>query len=406
MRNRSSYVKGVAVLVAIALLVGVLGTPIPTIAASPGEAIGNVGKGICWVLTLGVCIYFLPIGEPFGTAPPMPITTTCTSPKLMAPPQFLSVPRGAAKYPFDGICTSPQKPGEQMKYRWEGSWSPSETDPNKPNASESITLTNYEPFIPDREPGGRIFMYWTARCSRDPWIDPQEAICRRHGEFIPDDLRTVAPDLHGHPFPRSATVIPPAEKQRLYAKYLERNSPASTRVNPNYKALVPSDDMFIIVTPAPNDRVQQGQVVVKVTPPKVGMTQVTQLEFAWLDAPPNQPYVNNFAVDTNSLLQGYPVPQQVTRGNSGRWKVRARASGKAVPGPWSFPVEFRLFLTQPTQSQKQAPPMVQQAPLPPSSVTQAPAPNSAPPQMRRSPFMTRGVEEKAGEAPAESDKKP
>lgn len=183
----------------------------------------------------------------------------------------------------------------------------------------------------------------------------------------------------------------------------------AANVNPLTKAPVPSDDMFTMVTPVWNDRVQQGQVVVKVTPPKIGMTQVTQLEFTWLDGPPTQPYVNNFAVDTNSLLQGYLVPQQITRGNSGRWKVRVRASGKAVPGPWSFPVEFQLFLTQPTQSQQHTPP-------PSSSVMQAPASSgSAASQMKRSPsmIMPRGIEEEAGkkgnltvDEPAKTEKRP
>lgn len=214
--------------------------------------------------------------------------------------------------------------------------------------------------------------------------------------------------------------------------------------------------MFTIVRPVWNDHVQQGQVVVKVTPPKVGMTQVTQLEFKWLDAPPAwcgkppcPPYVNQFPIDTPLLLQGYQVPGAVTRGHMGRWEVRAQASGKAVPGPWSFPVQFQLFLTQPTQSQQQAPapsPVQQTAPLPsssvtqapplmmqqalppsspveqpspvpqaapvPSSVIQAPPPSSPATQMRRSPsmIMPRGVDEKESGSktaePNEPAKKP
>lgn len=110
-------------------------------------------------------------------------------------------------------------------------------------------------------------------------------------------------------------------------------------------------------------------------------------------------------------------------------------------------MQFQLFLTQPTQSQRLTPPpMVQQAPLPSSSVTQAPPPmmQQAPPpsspvvrpspvtqtapmppsviqapppssagtQMRRSPsmIMPRGVEEKeaSSEVPESSEpaKKP
>jgi hypothetical protein len=155
------------------------------------------------------------------------------------------------------------------------------------------------------------------------------------------------------------------------------------------------------------------------------MTQVTQLEFRWLDAPPDKPYVNPVIVDTTQLLQGYQVDPPVTRGHEGRWEVRARSSGKAVPGPWSFPVQFRLFLTQPTQSRKQTSPVQQTTPLPsssvtapspvqqtaplPSSVMQAPAPSSAATQMQRSPFMSRGVDKKGGKEgnePVETEKKP
>jgi hypothetical protein len=130
------------------------------------------------------------------------------------------------------------------------------------------------------------------------------------------------------------------------------------------------DDMFTITKPASGDRVQQGQLTIAAMSPKVGMTAVTELELKWLDAPPNQaqsyPYTTVFSVDTAKLLQGYPVAQIVTGGYGGRWQVRARASMKAVPAPWSFPVQFQLVVTEPT-------PSMQQAPLPGSSITHAPS---------------------------------
>lgn len=202
-------------------------------------------------------------------------------------------------------------------------------------------------------------------------------------------------------------------------------SPAATKVNPLVKG--PTDDMFTITKPVWNDRVQQGNLIVAAKQPKIGMTPVTELEFKWLDAPKNQPYVNKFPVDTPKLLKGYPINQQVTRGHDGRWEVRARISGKTPPGPWSFPVQFQLFLTQPTQSRKKASPVQQTAPLPstsvtqpspvpqtsplpPSSAMQAPAQGgSAPTQMRRSSSMIipRGVEENESVEPApETEKKP
>lgn len=154
-------------------------------------------------------------------------------------------------------------------------------------------------------------------------------------------------------------------------------NPSAQAVNLLIKAPPPADDMFTIIRPATGDRVQQGQLVVTAMPPKVGMTAVTELEIKWLEAPPNQansyPYTTVFSVDTSQLLQGYPVAQIVTGGYAGRWQVRARSSMKAVPGPWSFPVQFQLIFTQATQSQKQAPSPMQQAPLPGSSVLQAPS---------------------------------
>jgi hypothetical protein len=297
----------------------------------------------------------------------------------------------------------------------EGSWSPSETDPNKPNASESIEITGFEPFIPLRAPGGRIFMYWAARCKQDPWLQPVGGNCRLTGVVIPDDLRQAVPDLQILNFPKTENMIAAADRQRLYAQYLRLNSAvAGTQRIPG--VMGQTDDMFTITNPLRNAIVQQGQLFVKADLPKIGATQMTELEFRWLDAPKNQPYVNIFAVDTPKLLQGYPVAQAVTRGNVGRWEVRARASGKAVPGPWSLPVQFKLFLTQPTQSQQQSSPVQQTSPLPSSIVVQpspvpqtAPAPSSsvmqaptssssATTQMRRSSSMVmpRGVEKEAG----------
>jgi hypothetical protein len=133
-----------------------------------------------------------------------------------------------------------------------------------------------------------------------------------------------------------------------------------------------------------------------------------------MDAPANQPYVSTFAVETPKLLQGYPIDQRMTQGRTGRWEVRARIAAQPTPGPWSFSVPFQLFVIQPVQSQQPAPPLVQQAPMPSSSVTQQPS-SGATTQMKRSGsiIMPRGIEEKGGkednqtvEGPAKMEKKP
>ena len=96
--------------------------------------------------------------KPFSAEEAPPVAATCTPPTLSGQPQFLSMPKGSAKYPFSGGCSRADQPGIQLKYRWEGSWTPAETNPNKPNASESIEIIGYEPFIPGRAPGGKIYM--------------------------------------------------------------------------------------------------------------------------------------------------------------------------------------------------------------------------------------------------------
>jgi hypothetical protein len=390
-------------LVVVAALAGFL----LAAAGTPNRAEANAANVLCNVFTLGIASALGACITPFGTTPadPTPVPTQCTPPRLTGFPQFLRTPPGTAKYLFDGTCSNPaQLPGAQLAYRWEGSWSPSEQDPNKPNASESITITGYEPFIPDRAPGGRLFMYWTARCNRDPWLSAEGASCQRLGAFIPDDLRQVTPDLQATSFPRTRDAIPANDRPRLYAEYQRFNSPAKTRVLPGVLAPVTTNDMFTITKPGENDRVVQGQMIVAAMQPKVGMTPVTELEFRWLDAPNNQPYVNTFVVDTPKLLQGYPVDPRVTRGNVGRWEVRARISGQAVPGPWSLPVRFQLLLTQPTQSQPFMAP--QTTPLPSSSVVQPPPQGGGPatqmivpptaPSQRRLLIQPRGTEGQGG----------
>lgn len=212
--------------------------------------------------------------------------------------------------------------------------------------------------------------------------------------------------------------------------------PPAVPMNPQAKHMRVPKDMFVITRPVAGDRVGQGRLIIAATKPEVGWTSVTEVELRYLDAPPTQrdsyPYVTLFSVDTETLVQGYPVAHIVTGAYSGRWQVRARSSMKTPPGPWSNPVQFQLFQLQPTPSGKQtspiqqtaplpssavtAPSPVQQtAPLPPPSVMQPPATSSAPTQMNRSSsmFRSRGVEEKGGsesnqtvDLPAETKQKP
>jgi hypothetical protein len=165
--------------------------------------------------------------------------------------------------------------------------------------------------------------------------------------------------------------------------------PLAKPLSPQTKNMMIPDDMFVITRPVAGDRLSQGQLVIAATKPKVGWTNVTELELKYLDAPPNQadayPYTTVFSVDTTTLLQGYSVAPIVT-GYNGRWQVRARSAMKPTPGPWSVPVPFQMVNAQ-TQS-----PMLQ-APKPNAPITQTPAPRTG-----MAPLMIRprGTDEKAG----------
>ena len=180
---------------------------------------------------------------------------------------------------------------------------------------------------------------------------------------------------------------PSAPVMKLPGPLVQGPSPA-TPINPQTKNMMIPDDMFSIIRPASGDRVQSGQLIIRATPPKVGATNVTELELSYLDAPAAQrnsyPYVTVFSVDTLKLLQGFPVAPIVTGDYKGRWQVRARSSMKGVPGPWSLPVQFQLIVPQATQSQ-------QQGPLPGSSVLQTPSQNTgAPPMVVHPPARSSG----------------
>ncbi|MFZ1744913.1 MAG: hypothetical protein WBO24_01800 [Nitrospirales bacterium] len=215
----------------LTLMLAVPGAPIP--------AKGDGFEVICNIFTLGssecnnVGHKLLPPNP--SAAPTVPVN--CSKPVMTVAPRFLNDPKGAAKYPFSANCNSPARPGI-MKITWEGSWTPSETRRDRPNASETLTITGYEPFIPGRDPGGKIIMYWTASCTEDPWL--QGGTCRRFGGYVPDDLREAFPNIDRQSFPRTAKSLSTSLRQQLVKNYQRANSPASLSVknrNENIQAM-------------------------------------------------------------------------------------------------------------------------------------------------------------------------
>ena len=145
--------------------------------------------------------------------PPVPIT--CSNAVMTTAPKFLSTPKGSARYPFLMKCTSGERAG-LMLFTWEGRWNPSETRQDRPNAVETLNIEGWEPFIPGRT-GGKLFMYWTARCTEDPWI--QGGTCHRYGGYVPDDLRDAFPNIDGRTFPLTENSISPSLRQQLVKDY-------------------------------------------------------------------------------------------------------------------------------------------------------------------------------------------
>ena len=263
MRLRRGYMRAVVLFTASVLLAGVLGTPLPTAAVTPGEA----GKDICRVVTFGLCWIYFPEELSVNPAPPQPIK--CTQARFVGPPGFLTKPIMTVKYQFHGSCSRADLPNAPaLNYRVEGSWTPGERDPNKPNASESLTMTGYEPYLPNRAPGGRIFMYWTARCEGEPWLSPdgvpEGKNCRDRRFYLPDDLVDKFIDLIPlWTFPRSRDAIPQHDRPQLYARYLQLTSPATTSANPLVKKQPSSVQQ---TTPVPSSAVTAPSPILQTAP--------------------------------------------------------------------------------------------------------------------------------------------
>lgn len=200
---------------------------------------------IVGILTLGIASSICPQEHSVRPAPAPPEPMRCTPAWFAGPPTFFTKQIMTVKYIFHGSCSRADMPNAPaLNYRLEGSWTPGVTNPNQQNASEALELTGYEPYIPDRAPGGRIFMYWTARCDREPWLSPEGEKyenCRDRRFYLPDDLVGKVTDLQPLGnfgfliFPRSRNAIPAGDRQQLYARYLQLTSPA-TKVNPRVKA--------------------------------------------------------------------------------------------------------------------------------------------------------------------------
>lgn len=189
-------------------------------------------------------------------------------------PTFASNPPGFASYPFEEECPVLLREGQYhngvIHLYFEGRWNPSETRQDRPNAVETLFIENYEQFFPNRQMKGpgerRIFVYWTARCTKDPWL--QGGTCQRLGEYVPSDVREAFPsEIEDKPFPLTGNSISPKLKQQLIKQYQTANQSfvARTQRPQNTQSMMAGPQSEIVMqsqrTQAMAVQPQQSQVI-------------------------------------------------------------------------------------------------------------------------------------------------
>lgn len=210
----------------------------------------------------------------------------CPGPVMKKPATFASNPPGFASYPFEEQCPVELQTGQYhhgvIHLYFEGRWNPSETRQDRPNAVETLFIENYEQFFPNRQMKGpgerRIFVYWTARCTKDPWL--QGGTCQRLGEYVPSDVREAFPRvIEDMPFPITKDSLSAKLKQQLIEQYRAANQPGSARMSNRQRiqSMMTQPQQSPIVQQAPPT---QAMVVQPQPPPVVTQSQAAQAQAA------------------------------------------------------------------------------------------------------------------------------
>jgi hypothetical protein len=313
-------------------------------------------------------------GPVVGTGRPSRPVLECTAPQLNGLPQFDQPPPRSAVYTFSGTCTVADRPG-QLTYRVTGTWTPSETSDDRANASEVTEITGYEAFLRDRAPEGRIYMTFSARCNKDPWLYGDIANCRPFGAYIPDDLAHAVPGLATqYLFPSTRDIIPPSDRRRLLAEYRRVNgilpgltpetgirqnaarmdvqTPRSqavpaARAAPGIAQSVPP----ALVEPARGAQAPLGQLRLRIEPPGRGSTEA-EVAFKWLSHPMGVVQLFTWQVPIDQLVAGVIVPASATEGHIGYWEVQVRV---AAPFESQWSPKVWIELTSPPPATKLRP---------------------------------------------------
>src|SRR3954469_9277100 len=88
--------------------------------------------------------------KPYGEAPAPVVELDCVNPNLAAgSPIFKTAPKGFAEYSFRGLCNVKNQQS-YVSYCVSCTWTPTETDPHKANASESYNIQLNQEVWPSR----------------------------------------------------------------------------------------------------------------------------------------------------------------------------------------------------------------------------------------------------------------
>ncbi len=339
--------------------------------------------------------------KPYGEAPPLQVELDCGNPSLASgSPLFRTAPAGFAEYSFRGLCKGVNQQ-TYVSYWVSGTWTPTETDPRKANASESYNIQLNKDVWPSRDPGtrgeGSVVFIFGAHCNIDPWLNPGTANCTPVGDNVPDDVRRAWPALAAARFPRSRNGIPDQQRGRLLAEY-QRINPVRVAATPRvgnakldakvieaspYGTATKTPGMprpagFVaeatphpgrqtmaapdaraqakiappeIVLPAPGSQMGHGQLRVQVRAPVGSDNAVAEVEFSWLEPrqrtpsatpPAAAPATVVWKVPMAQLARGAIVPPADSPTRTGPWLVKVRSGA----GAWSTGVSFNFSAPQ------------------------------------------------------------
>ena len=284
-------------------------------------------------------------------------SVTCNGGGLAAPPKFGRAPPGVAEYSFSAWCVT--RAGQNLGYLATGTWTPSETNPANANASEIYRIRHLS------GPTQSYDVILGARCDSDPWLNPR-ANCRRIGDNLPDELRTIWPDLITDLFPYSRRAIPYGEQDGLRAQYnaINRNAdtmsadrayaevPAATRASSNDMSI--TSDLVAHAQPLNTVRVQirypvtygyrDASGLFDASPNSCGAYRIEAVPISQVPGRPligiltqprmgmsNGMYVCEYVV--SDLPLGEPVSLRVTMSDQGAAASQAWAVASEQPSP-------------------------------------------------------------------------